>query len=364
MLLHKILYHSHIELSKVGIVLDNQNLLKERDPSGALGVAADQYQQTECDVVVWNKEHDDREITGIVVTGMGGSALAALIAKVWLQTDLKIPFDIIRGYDLPAYVNRNTLVIASSYSGNTEETLSALEQAEKVGAQLGIIASGGKLIDIAGGYNIAHINLPDGIQPRMAMIDNLRGLVALLENFGVVHGRLDEIAQLSGWLGRESAQWHPDIPTEQNYAKQLAEHAVGKTPVFYGGALTAPLAYKWKISWNETAKNVAFWNEYPEFNHNEFMGWVSHPVEKPFAVFDLVSNLEHSQIRKRFELSDRLLSGKRPKAEVVMLEGESLLAQLLWGAILADFASIYAAILNGVDPVPVELIERLKKDLS
>lgn len=344
-------------------LLDNANMLAQKDPGGALIIAAQQFEQASFDAEVWNKEHDDREITGIVVAGMGGSALAALIVKVWLRDELKIPFEVIRDYDLPAWVDRHTLVITSSYSGNTEETLSILEKAERIEAQIGIIASAGKLIDIAGGYNIAHVSLPTGIQPRMALIYNLRALVALLENFGVIHGKSEEIEQLTGWLGRESARWTGDILTDENYAKQLAELAVGKTPVFYGGALTAPVAYKWKISWNESSKNVAFWNEYPEFNHNEFMGWTSHPIEKPFVVFDLVSRFEHPQILKRFQISDKLLSGKRPKAITVELQGDSMLAHMLWGAILADFVSIYVGILNGVDPTPVELIEKLKQEL-
>ncbi|MDB5179861.1 MAG: pgi, glucose-6-phosphate isomerase [Candidatus Saccharibacteria bacterium] len=343
--------------------LDNENILAQRDPGGALRVAAEQFSQASFDAVVESKENDDREITSVVVTGMGGSALAALLAKVWLKNDSTIPFEVIRGYDLPAYVNSHTLVIASSYSGNTEETVSALGQASGKGAQLGVIASGGKLVEIADGSGIAHVTLPTGLQPRMAVIYNLRALLALFENFGVVQGKLQEIEALSQWLGQESVAWGPTIPAEQNYAKQLAKEAVGKTPVFYGGALTAPVAYKWKISFNENAKNVAFWNEYPEFNHNEFLGWTSHPVEKPFAVFDLISSFEHPQILKRFEISDRLLSGLRPKATVVNLVGDSLIAQLLWASILADYVSIYVAILNGVDPTPVELIEKFKKEL-
>jgi glucose/mannose-6-phosphate isomerase len=349
-------------------VLDNPNVLNQRDPEGALGVAAQQYSQVAYDAKITEDAHDGRTITSVIVTGMGGSALAALIAKVWLKNDLTIPFEVVRGYDLPAYVNEQTLVVASSYSGNTEETLSALKQAKEKGAQIGIIASGGKLIEAANEHSIAHthtgvLEVPSGLQPRMAMIYNLKALMLLLENFGIVTGKLTELTALEGWLQQESAQWGSDVPTSQNYAKQLAEEAVGKTPVFYGGALTAPLAYKWKISWNETSKNVAFWNEYPEFNHNEFMGWTSHPIEKPFAIFDLVSSLEHPQILKRFEISDRLLSGKRPKATTIQLKGDSVIGQLLWGAILADFASIYAAILNGVDPTPVDLIEKLKTEL-
>lgn len=346
-------------------ILDNSNVILQRDPAGALAIIAKQYEQVAFDAQVTAPEHDGRDITSIVVTGMGGSALAALMAKVVLSKELPVSFDVVRDYTLPAYVNEHTLVIASSYSGNTEETLSALQQAREKGAQIGVLASGGTLIEKASAQSIAHIVLPTGAQPRMAMIYNLKALFALLVHFGVVKNTwLYELERLSGWLAEETSRWTPEVLTEQNYAKQLALEAIGKTPVFYGSPLTAPLAYKWKISWNETAKNVAFWNEYPEFNHNEFMGWTSHPVEKPFAVFDLLSSFDSARVRQRFELSDRLLSGKRPHATTIELQGETPIAQLLWGAILADFASVYAAILNQVDPTPVVLIERLKKELA
>lgn len=346
-------------------ILDNANVIAQKDPSGALNVAAEQFAQTSFEAKVWNPEYDDRTITSIVVTGMGGSALAALLVKVLLQTELKVPFEIVRGYDLPAYVDEGTLVIASSYSGNTEETLSALDEAEKRGAQIAIIASGGKLIDTAATMNIAHVAVPSGIQPRMAMIYNLKSLFVLLAHFGVASDKyVKELDTLADWLQQESARWRSDVPTEHNLAKQLALETVGKTPIFYGSPLTAPLAYKWKISWNETAKNTAFWNEYPEFNHNEFMGWASHPVEKPFVVFDLKSSFDTPRILQRFELTDRLLSGKRPHAHEVQLKGDTLLAQFVWGCILADFASTYTALLNGVDPTPVALIEKLKQELA
>lgn len=346
-------------------MLDDANVLKQRDPEDALAIAGAEYSQTDFDATVWNSDNDGRTITNIVVAGMGGSALAALLLKAWLKTSLKLPIEVLRSYDVPEYVSAGTLFIASSYSGNTEETVSALEQAEVKGAQLAIIAASGKLIDVAGSDRVAHVQLPENLQPRMAVIYNLRALVSLLVNFGIVDAsKSDEIKATSDWLKSETAKWTSDIATDDNYAKQLAHIAVGKTPVFYGGTLTAPVAYKWKISWNENAKNVAFWNEYSEFNHNEFMGWASHPVEKPFAVFDLISNLEHPQILKRFEISDRLLSGLRPKATVVHLAGQTAIEQLLWGSILADFVSIYVAILNGVDPTPVDLIEKLKKELS
>ena len=346
-------------------ILDNTNVMAQRDPAGALEVIAHQYEQTTFDAVVNHADHDNRAITSIVVAGMGGSALAALMVKVLVAQELPLPFEVVRGYDLPSYVNEQTLVIASSYSGNTEETISALAQARQKGAQIGVLASGGVLIETAQEQSIAHVVLPGGIQPRMAVIYNLRALFALLKNFDVINTTwLDRLASMSPWLKNEIANWTADVPTAQNVAKQLALHAVGKTPVFYGSPLTGPLAYKWKISWNENAKNVAFWNEYPEFNHNEFMGWASHPIEKPFAIFDLKSSYDLPRVTQRFELSDRLLSGKRPQAQGVELQGDSLLAQLVWGSILADFVSTYVAVLNNVDPTPVALIEKLKQELA
>jgi len=345
-------------------MLDDANVLKQRDPENALGVAAEQWRQVEFDVEVVDGATEKRNVTKVVVAGMGGSALAALLTKAWLDTILNIPFEVVREYDLPAYVDDSTLVIASSYSGNTEETLSALDQAQKRNALVGVLAAGGKLVQRAEENKIPRVVIPSGMQPRMAMLYNLRALVSLLAHFGVVEQVLvDEVGRAASWLRDESSNWLPDVQTDKNLAKQLALMSVGKTPVFYGGRLTGPAAYKWKISWNENAKNVAFWNVYPEMNHNEFIGWASHPVEKPFAVFDLISSFEHERILKRFEISDRLLSGKRPKAHRIELMGDTPLKQLLWACILADFASIYVAILNGVNPTPVELVEKLKKEL-
>jgi len=346
-------------------MLDDDNVFRQRDPQGALLTAAAQADQARFSVEVANPENDGRPISRVVVVGMGGSALAALLAKAWLSPELNIPIEVVRTYTLPGYVDYNTLVIVSSYSGNTEETLSGLKEAQMRNAQIAIITAGGKLEAAAKESSIAHVLLPGGLPQRMTTIFNLRALTALLAHFGIIsYDHFAEIADQSNWLADQTRQWTKDVTTDKNYAKQLALLAVGKTPVFYAGSIMAPVAYKWKISWNENAKNVAFWNEYPEFNHNEFIGWSSHPIEKPFAVFDLMSNLEHPRIVKRFEISDRLLSGMRPKAITVQLKGRSVIAQMLWGSILADFVSIYVAVLNGVDPTPVALIEKLKKEMA
>ena len=346
-------------------MLDDLNLIKQRDPADALGAAGAVDKQTTFDAVIAADGFWPREFQNVVLAGMGGSALAADMVKVLVEGWLHLPVVVIKGYDLPGFVNQQSLVITISHSGNTEETLSCYQQAQQQGCQLAALASGGQLIERAVADEAPHVVVPAGAQPRLSTIYHLRGIVRLLQHFQVIDGDLyQQIADAQSWLAAETARWLPTVPQAENYAKQVALFAAGKTAVFAAGPLTWPLAYKWKISWNESAKNVAFWNQYPEYNHNEFIGWTSHPVDKPFAIFDLRSSLERPRIRQRMELTDRLLSGQRPKAAAIELQDETLLRQLLWGLVFADMSSIYTAILNGVNPTPVPLVEKLKTELA
>lgn len=345
-------------------MLDNANIIAQRDPGNTLGAINDLPLQARYDVVL-EGGFLSRACRQVVLAGMGGSALAADMVRVLTVGWLGVPLEVVKGYELPAYIGPETLVITISHSGNTEETLSCYQQARQAGAMVAALATGGALLDQAVADGVPYIRVPAGSQPRMSTVYHLRGLLKLLVSSKVIDQQLyDEVAASADWLRDEVAAWASTIPERDNLAKQLAQHMVGKTQVFYGGELTWPLAYKWKISCNESAKNVAFWNRYPECNHNEFIGWSSHPIEKPFAVLDIRSHLERPRIIERMELSDRLLSGQRPKAQVITLCGETLLQQFLWGLALADMASIYTGILNGVDPEPVALVERLKKELS
>ncbi len=346
-------------------MLDDKNVLKQRDPSGTLELITNLYETLTWQPELQAAEHDGRPITRVVVAGMGGSALAAELIRPVALRDFTIPFEVFKGYELPRYADPNTLVFLVSHSGNTEETLDCYAQARLRGCQLAVITAGGKLGEQAAADNVVHALVPAGAQPRMSIFYHLRAMIRLLAHFGICSESYnDEIADVQEWLQTESIGWHRDVPVQDNYAKQLALIAVGKTPVIYGGPLTAALAYKWKISWNENAKNVAFCNQYPEFNHNEFIGWSSHPVEKPFVVFDLRSHLERPRIIERMELSDRLLSGMRPKAQVVELAGATYWQQVVWTCTLGDAVSSYVGILNGVNPAPVELVEKFKKELS
>ena len=346
-------------------MLDDKNVLRQYDPSNTLGAVTDIMKQMTYQPIIDSANVSPCAFRNVVLAGMGGSALAADMISVLTAGWLYIPLEVVKKYELPGYVGEDTLVIALSHSGNTEETLSCYAHARERGCTVAVLSTGGTLLELAERDEVPRVCVPSGAQPRMSTVYHLRGILKLLEHFGVIESDLfDDVAASANWLASELTQWAPERPEVENIAKQLAKKIIGKTPVFYAGELTWPLAYKWKISWNESAKNVAFWNQYPEFNHNEFIGWSSHPIEKPFATVDFRSDLERPRIRERMQLSDRLLSGMRPKAEVIELRGETLLQQLLWGLVLADMSSIYAAVLNGVNPEPVILVERLKKELS
>lgn len=341
-------------------MLDDLKYIHDKDAQDSLGVAEKQWQQL---MEQFNVELPVDTFENIVLSGMGGSALASLIVSSW--PGVSVPFQTVRDYDIPGYVGANTLFIASSYSGNTEETLSALSQAQKTGATIVVIAAGGELVRIAKEQGYPHLLLPQISQPRYAALVSLKALVSVLVAAKVVDvEKLTELEDAADWLRDAVTAWTPAVPTAQNYAKQTALELIGKSIVVYAGPKMYPAAYKWKISFNENAKHVAWVNQYPEFNHNEFIGWTKQPVDKPYAVIDLRSKLEHPQVQKRFEVSERLLSGVRPAPHVITPEGETLLQQLLWTIALGDFTSLYVALLNGINPTPVDLIEKFKKALE
>ncbi len=342
-------------------MLDDLKLIHERDAQDALGVAEKQWQQIQQEYPL-DLTTPSESIQRVVFGGMGGSALGALIAQSW--PGFNKPFEISRNYDIPAYVDSDTLFFASSYSGNTEETLSAIEQAEAKQAGIIVITSGGKLAEIARQKGYPLLLLPEGLQPRHAVLYSLKALLTATDILGLSNGSAQQLASKAEFLKQSLADWLPTVPTANNQAKQIALDVIGKSVVVYGGPKLWPAAYKWKISFNENAKHIAWANQYPEFNHNEFIGWTEQPVDKPYAVIDLRSSLEHPRVQKRFEVSARLLSGKRPDPIVVEAQGQDLLEQLLWTIALGDFVSIYTALLNGINPTPVDLIEKFKKTLE
>jgi glucose/mannose-6-phosphate isomerase len=341
-------------------MLDDLKYIHERDSEDALGIAEKSWQQLEHK---FDTASQVVKADNIVYAGMGGSALAALISTSWPGYDR--PFEIVRNYHIPAYVSKNTFFIASSYSGNTEETLSALDEAMSREASIAVITSGGKLADIARAQGYPLALLPGGIQPRYAVFYGLKALMTLLVGTGLVESSVEtQLQQTVGYLSSKVSGLLPSVATSSNRAKQIALDCVGKSVVIYGGTAMYPAAYKWKINFNENAKQIAWVNQFPEFNHNEMLGWTKQPIDKPYKVIELISDLEHPRIQKRFEVASRLLSGSMPEPLIVKPEGSTLLDQLLGTIVLGDFVSLYCSLLNGLDPTPVELIEKFKKALE
>ena len=340
-------------------MLDDLKYIHEHDVGDTLGIAEKQWQQLS---QPFQTNQTEVTVDNIVLAGMGGSALAGLVSQSW--PGYQQPFELVRNYDIPAYVSPRTYFIASSYSGNTEETLSALAQAESKGAKVAVIAGGGRLTEIAKakGYPLAFI--PKTEQPRYAVLYNLKALLTLLTAAGLAPSeRLAELTAAGPFLQTAVTNWLPTVRTSHNAAKTLALECIGKSAVIYAGPKLYPAAYKWKISFNENAKQIAWTGQYPEFNHNEFIGWSKQPVDKPYAVIELESNLENERIQKRLTVSGRLLSGLWPSPHLVVVEGSSLIEQLLWAITFGDFVTLYTALLNGLNPAPVDLVEDLKKEL-
>lgn len=343
-----------------GLVLDDLKYIAQVDKSDALGVAGKQASQL---THQYGVTLDFQNITNVVVGGMGGSGWPSLVLKSW--PGLAVPFELSNNYSVPSYVDERTLYIASSYSGNTEETLEAITEAAAKGAQVVVMAAGGKLAALAEEKGYPLYMVPGGFQPRMSSFFFLAALIQILEPLGLVaEGSLEELHEAAKWLESQNSDWLPTVALAENSAKQIAEHLEGKTAIIYSGPLLFPAANKWKICINENAKNTAWTNQYPELNHNEFIGWSSHPIEKPFGVVELRSNLEHPRTQQRFDLTDKLLSGKRPHALAIEAQGDTVLKQILWAFNLGDYVSLYLSVLNNVDPTPVDLVEEFKKELG
>lgn len=347
--------------------LDNLHFIKSIDSNDALGVIGDSANQLKFDPVINQPAQHYSRPTSIVLSGMGGSCLAGLIVKNWLdhQYSLSVPMEISRDYQIPAYANANTLVICFSVSGNTEETVSSLHDALAKGCQVAVITSGGKLLDEAQDKGLPYIQLDKISQPRYGVPMHLKAIINLLADYQLIDDQpMNELNNAVHVVADLTRQLAPTVSYEQNIAKKLAWESVGKTALVYSSRLFYPLAYKWKTSFNESSKNTLWCNEFPEFNHNEFIGWTSHPIEKPFCVYTLRSNLDNPRINQRLDLTEQLLSGHRPSTHDVILPGNNLIEQFICGAVLGDFISIYLGILNGVNPTPVDLVERFKVELG
>ncbi len=306
-----------------------------------------------------------KDINKVVILGMGGSAIGGDLVKSLVQTEAKIPVIVHRDYGLPAYIDEKTLLIGSSYSGNTEETLSGFELALKTGAKKIAMTTGGKLEKMTQGKNIPVFKIEYEAQPRAALGFSFLPTLCVLQKLGFIKDKSEDVAETVKLLESMSVKLDEKSPVKSNPAKQLAQRLYGYLPVVYGAGIAAEAAHRWKTQINENSKAWGFYEVFPELNHNATVGY---PMPKEIAskirVILLRSPTFIQRIKLRYDVTCELLKQAGVAYEYVDSQGKSLLAQMMSLVMTGDFASYYLAILYGVDPSPVKVISYLKEKLE
>jgi len=294
---------------------------------------------------------------------MGGSAIGGALARAALGDRASRPIAIMRDYGVPPWTTPDSTVLCASYSGNTEETLAAYDAAGALGATRVVATTGGKLAAQAREDGVPVIPLPGGFQPRAAvgyMLVIALEVAALSGAGESLRSEIDVAAAHSETLVRE---WGPD-GDEDSLAKQIARGIHGTVTQIAGAGLTSPIAYRWKAQLNENAKVPAFWADLPELDHNEIVGWTGAEKLGRFSAVFLDDSDLHPRVRQRIELTRGLIAGHAASTFRVESRGSSAVERLVSLVLLGDLVSFYVAILRGIDPSPVETIERLKTTLA
>ncbi len=309
---------------------------------------------------------DPSKISNMLYVGMGGSAIAGDLIKDILFDTLKVPTNVVRGYLSPAYCGENTLLIASSYSGNTEETLSAVESAAKRGAQVVVVTSGGKIKEMAKKNDWNLIIIPNGYQPRQAL--------------GYIFFTLYRILGNSGLLGNYEKDLSYLIDTARHWAKaydypnsatavlpfDMANKIRGRIPIIYSSApLLRTVGVRWRNQINENAKSMAFSNAFPELNHNEIVGWECETnLGKNFIVILLENEDPHPRIKKRIDITKKIIKDKGVEVIDIYSAGKTPLEKVFSLIVLGDWVSYYLALAYKKDPIEIDNINYLKQEMA
>lgn len=296
-----------------------------------------------------------KEVDKIVICGMGGSALPANLLITYLP-QLEIPVYIPRNYDLPP-TDQNTLVICISYSGNTEETISCFNQALQKDLQPIAITTDGELKRLAEQEDLPMAEIPSGIQPRQATGYLFSALLKVLGNCEVISDPDSDLTEAAQSLKPESLEPR---------GKSIARNLVNKIPIIYASERYKTLARIWKIKFNENSKSMAFWNYFPELNHNEMVGYENMNQQissDKLQLLMLKDEQDSPEILKRMRLTQDLLEERGINTEVIDIEGNSRLEKIFNNLILSDWATYHLANQYGIDPEPVEMVEDFKDKL-
>lgn len=348
-------------------VLDLQNKIKEFDKSNMLGdlLETPDYCRDSMKLAKQVRVPEKVKPKNIVVVGMGGSAIGGEILRDWLRDTLPIPIEVCRTYTLPAYVNKDTLVFVNSYSGNTEETLTAFLSATQRKGTVVAVTSGGQLEAFCKILQVPHTIIPKGLQPRVAVPYMFFPLPVLMEKMGIVSDVETELEDAIEALENAAKANAPDVPAKSNKAKQLATELKDTIPVIYGFSQYVSIANRLKAQFNENSKVPSKAEAFPELNHNETVGY-----DAPKSLTDKLSIIlirdpaETPEIRNRIETTTDLVLCRANKVLEIWAAGKGMLAKMLSVMCTGDFASVYLAILQGKDPSPVDIIVRVKGELT
>ncbi len=297
-----------------------------------------------------------KSFNNITILGLGGSAFGAELLKNYTEKSLSIPITIIRDYSIPKYINENSLVIASSYSGNTEETLSALHECIQAKAFMVCITSGGKLLEIAKQNHYPYIQLPTGYPPRTAAGFSFISKVTILYKFHLIPDFQADFQETLNLI-----QSFSDFES----VRKIAQNFYQTIPVIYSSPANESVSIRLRQQIQENSKQLCWHHVIPEMNHNELVGW-----ELPLFAFEkthvllIRSNHDHQRIQYRLDFVKQKLESKGVKVSEIYLKGNSKMAQLIYGLYFSDWVSYELALLNQVDPTPVTVIDELKNSLA
>ncbi len=307
--------------------------------------------------------HRPSDFDGIVIVGMGGSAIGGDLLRAFAEPTSPLPIFVRRDYDLPRWVGERTLVIASSYSGNTEETLSSLAEAFERKATVYAVTSGGELLEEAQVRGIPHVLLPGGMQPRAALGYSFAALLRIAEKLGLVDVTEDQLNETTDLLGKGASVF----TSSNSIAGQIAEQLHGRMAIIHTGpGLLQPVGLRWQTQIHENSKQLAFGREYPELNHNEIVGWEQAPsaLRKQLAIVALRDSGDHPQVHRRMDITKELLEQRAGIWVDYESNHTNRLARMLTSVQLGDWVSFHLAMRAGVDPTPVDTIEQLKSALA
>lgn len=350
-------------------MLDDLELISKIDKSNMLDTIArfpEQIKET-TDIVNSAELKDFLKIDNIIISGMGGSAISGDIVKYLFRDRLDVPIFVNREYDLPKWVDKDTLVLSQSYSGNTEETLSAFKHASQKKCKIIGISSGGKLHEYCEKRGVSHIKIPSGFQPRAATAYLLFSLILALKKIGllkdVIDLEIEETIELTTDFRDKNSK---TVSEKDNLSKQMANKIFNTIPQVYGWGIYTPIAKRWCNQFNENSKVIAGYDVVPECNHNDIVGWSQDPeMSKKFTcILFRDDRIESVYMSRRLDFMKDLFEGVAANVIEVQVKGRKTLAKMTYAMCLGDFVSCYLAVLRKIDPSLIDVIVELKRVLA